>query len=199
MSRWDADVAVVGLGAWGAMALWQLASRGVEVIGFERHHPGHALGSSYGGSRMFRVTCLEHPGLVPLARRSQDLWRQLEDESGRRLFFPTGGLLIGPEEGVIVGGTLRAARAHGIEVHTLTPVELRERFPRHTGVPGHHRAVWEPSAGVIRSEESIAPRPPLPPGRAPGCSPAAACGPCGPSPGAWNCGPPSASTGSVEW
>ncbi|WP_063795360.1 MULTISPECIES: N-methyl-L-tryptophan oxidase [Streptomyces] len=155
MNRWDADVAVVGLGAWGAMALWQLAARGVDVIGFERHRPGHALGSSSGGSRMFRITCLEHPALVPLARRSSEVWRRLEDDAGERLFLPGGGLLIGPEQGTIVGGTLRAARSHGIEVRTLTPGQLRERFPRQAGVPDHHLAVWEPSAGILRPEASI--------------------------------------------
>ncbi|MBT2481605.1 N-methyl-L-tryptophan oxidase [Streptomyces sp. ISL-94] len=155
MSRWDADVAVIGLGAWGAAALWQLASRGVDVIGFESRKPGHALSSSYGGSRMFRTTCLEHPGLVPLARRSLELWQRLQDEAGQRLFFPGGGLLIGPEAGVIVGGTLRAARTHGIEVRSMGVAELRERFPQHTGVPGHHLAVWEPSAGILRAEDSV--------------------------------------------
>ncbi|MFF3767067.1 N-methyl-L-tryptophan oxidase [Streptomyces sp. NPDC001922] len=155
MKRWDADVAVIGLGAWGAMALWQLAARGVDVIGFEQHRPGNAFGSSFGGSRMFRITCLEHPGLVPLARRSLELWRRLEDESGDRLFLPGGGLLIGPEHGTIVGGTLRAAREHGIDVHALTGAQLRERFPRQAAVPEHHRAVWEPSAGILRPEASI--------------------------------------------
>ncbi len=66
----DAEVAVVGLGAWGSSALWQLASRGVRVLGFERYGLGHPFGASHGGTRMFRVTCLEHPGLVPLAKRS---------------------------------------------------------------------------------------------------------------------------------
>ncbi|WP_077801575.1 N-methyl-L-tryptophan oxidase [Streptomyces sp. JHA26] len=155
MSRWDADVAVVGLGAWGAAALWHLAGRGVDVIGFERHRPGHALGSSFGGSRMVRVTCLEHPGLVPLARRSFELWRRLEEESGEELFLPGGGLLIGPEQGLVVGGTLRAAAVHGIDVRVLGGAELRERFPQHIGVPDHHLAVWEPSAGLVRPEAAI--------------------------------------------
>lgn len=155
MAGWDAEAAVVGLGAWGASALWQLAGRGVDVIGFERFRPGHALGSSHGGSRMFRVTCLEHPHLVPLARRSRELWSQLEDAAGEQLFFPVGGLLVGPEKGHVAGGTLRAARLHGIEVRTLSASALRFRFPRHTAVPDHHIGVWEPSAGIIRPERSI--------------------------------------------
>lgn len=155
MVRWDADVAVVGLGAWGSSALWQLASRGRDVLGIERFHPGNSFGSSHGGSRMFRITCLEHPGLVPLARRSLELWQKLESAAGTRLFFQSGGLLIGPPDGHVAGGTLRAARAHGIAVDVLTAAELRARFPRHAGVPDDHVGVWEPSAGILHPEAAI--------------------------------------------
>ncbi|MFC4608143.1 N-methyl-L-tryptophan oxidase [Streptomyces maoxianensis] len=155
MTQWDAEAAVVGLGAWGATALWKLAARGVDILGFERFTPGHSLGSSHGGSRMFRLTGLEHPQLVPLARRSGELWSELEDAAQERLFFPTGGLLIGPENGHIAGGTLRAAHEHGIEVRTYTARALRFQYPRHTGVPGHHIGVWEPSAGILRPERAV--------------------------------------------
>ncbi|MBD3003817.1 N-methyl-L-tryptophan oxidase [Streptomyces sp. 5-10] len=155
MTGWDAEVAVVGLGAWGSAALWQLALRGVDVVGIERFVPGHAWGSSHGGSRMFRITCLEHPGLVPLARRSRELWRHLEKEWGEELFVSSGGLLIGPRGGTIVGGTLRAADQHGIEVETLSSAELRMRYPSHAAVPEEHIGVWEPSAGIVRPEASV--------------------------------------------
>lgn len=155
MARWDAETAVVGLGAWGAAALWRLAVRGVDVIGFERFTPGHALGSSHGGSRMFRLACLEHPGLVPLALRSRELWSELEDTGQEQLFTPSGGLLIGPENGRVAGGALRAARAHGLRVRTLTATALRMRYPRHTGVPAHHVGVWDPGAGLVRPERAV--------------------------------------------
>ncbi|MBV9847725.1 MAG: N-methyl-L-tryptophan oxidase [Kutzneria sp.] len=153
--RLDADVAVIGLGAWGASALWRLALRGVDVLGFERYGLGNALGSSHGGSRMFRITCLEHPGLVPMARRSLELWRELEAAAGTTLFEPCGGLLIGSPRGRIVGGTLRAAERHGIDVQTLPRDALRERFPQHAAVADDQIGVWEPSAGVLRPETAI--------------------------------------------
>ncbi|MCP2163311.1 N-methyl-L-tryptophan oxidase [Goodfellowiella coeruleoviolacea] len=155
MPEWDAEVAVVGLGAWGASALWRLASRGVDVLGIERYQPGHALGASHGGSRMFRLTCLEHPGLVPLARRSLELWRELESDAGETLLHQVGGLLIGPPDGSVAGGTLRAAAEHGIEVERLGSAELRERFPQHANVPDGHIGVWEPSAGILRPEGAV--------------------------------------------
>ncbi|MFI6344299.1 FAD-dependent oxidoreductase [Streptomyces sp. NPDC050560] len=150
MSGWDAETAVVGLGAWGAAALWRLASRGVDTVGFERFTPGHALGPWQDGSRVFRLACSEHPGLVPLARRSRELWPELSDGGPAGLFTASGALVIGPENGSLAGGTLRAARAHGVPVRTFSATALRFQFPRHTGMPAHHTGVWEPSAGLLR-------------------------------------------------
>ena len=155
MTEWDADAAVVGLGAWGASALWRMAARGLDVVGVEQFQPGHSLGSSHGGSRMFRITCLEHPHLVPLARRSLQLWQDLAAASGVPLFEPSGGLLLGPAAGRIVGGTLRAAEQHGIEIERLSSAAVRERFPQHASLPPGDIGIWEPSAGILRPEAAI--------------------------------------------
>lgn len=155
MSSMDADVAVIGLGAWGSAALWRLAARGVDVLGFERHTPGHAYGSSHGGSRMFRTACLEHPGLVDLARLSRDLWGELESASGRALFTASGGLLAGPRDGHLVPAALAVARARGLEVDVLDAAGLRRRFPAHAGIGEHHAGVWEVGAGLVRPEETV--------------------------------------------
>ena len=81
MRAHDAEFAIVGLGAHGAQAFWRLAARGTDVIGFEQFLPGHDRGSTHGQTRLFRTLCLEHPGLVPLARRSLGLWRELEEQT----------------------------------------------------------------------------------------------------------------------
>jgi sarcosine oxidase len=110
-TEFDADVAVVGLGAMGANALWRLTERGLRVIGIERFHPGHVLGSSHGKTRVFRVACLEHPNLVPLARRSRDLRAELQAASGAPVIRNTGAVMIGPESSEDIAGTLAAAAA----------------------------------------------------------------------------------------
>jgi sarcosine oxidase len=43
----DADVIVVGLGAFGAMAAWRLDSPGMKVLGFELYTIGHDQGKSH--------------------------------------------------------------------------------------------------------------------------------------------------------
>ena len=48
------DTIVVGLGAAGSAAAWQLARRGSRVLGIDRHAPPHAHGSHCGESRITR-------------------------------------------------------------------------------------------------------------------------------------------------
>ncbi|MEU9129802.1 N-methyl-L-tryptophan oxidase [Kitasatospora sp. NPDC048540] len=152
----DAEVAVVGLGAWGACALWQLARHGIDAIGIDRYGIGNVHGSSHGESRMFRTACLEHPGLVPLARRSRELWAELEAESGEVLMERIGAMLIGPREGRIVGGALTAARQHGLDVELLDAAAMRRRAPAHAGLTDGQVGVLEPAGGLTYPERTIA-------------------------------------------
>src|ERR1051325_974882 len=94
------DVIVVGLGAMGSATLYHLARRGHSVLGLEQFSPGHQLGSSHGDSRIIREQYFENPLYVPLVQRAYDLWRELETEAGRPLMTITGGLMIGPRDGI---------------------------------------------------------------------------------------------------
>lgn len=151
----DADVAVIGLGAVGSSAAWRLAARGLDVLGFEQFEPGHAWGGSTGATRLFRVACLEHPGLTPIARRARDLWRELESSSGETLFTETGGLMIGPPDSHIIEGTLRAAETHDLPIEQLSAEEIAHRFPGHARLNPGDVGVWDPEAGILRPEAAI--------------------------------------------
>jgi sarcosine oxidase len=105
------DTVVCGLGAMGSAALCHLARRGQRVLGIERYEPGHDRGSSHGATRIIRLGYFEHPSYVPLLRRAYALWRELEQESGRRLLHRTGIVEIGTPEGNLVKGTLASAHA----------------------------------------------------------------------------------------
>ena len=91
MTRHSADVTVIGLGAMGSAALYQLARRGVSVTGIDRFTPPHDRGSSHGESRITRQAIGEGEEYVPLALRSHDIWRELEADTGRSLLSPIGG------------------------------------------------------------------------------------------------------------
>src|SRR6476660_1007731 len=121
------DVAVVGLGAMGSAALYQLARRGVRAVGVERLVPGHDQGSSHGETRIIRLGYFEHPSYVPLLRRPYPLWRELEAEAGRPLVHITGIVEIGPPGGEVVAGTLRASREHGLPHEVLDAAQVMRR------------------------------------------------------------------------
>jgi len=151
----DAEHAVIGLGAMGSHAFWRLAARGADVLGFEQFRPGHNQGSTHGSTRLFRTLCLEHPGLVPIARRSLALWRELEAETGLPIVRLTGGLMIGRPDSEIIRGVREAAEVHGQEVRTLTAAELRKEFPQHAEIGDDDVAILDPEAGVGRPENAV--------------------------------------------
>ena len=142
---------VVGLGAMGSATLYHLALRGWRVLGLEQFGPGHITGSSHGDSRIIRETYFEHPLYVPLVRRAHTLWRELEERSGESLMTITGGLMIGPADGVVVRGTLRSAVEHVLPHEILAPDEVRKRFPAFA--PAENLVtVLDPRAGVLNPD-----------------------------------------------
>src|SRR5438270_8407927 len=99
----------------GSSACHHLSRRGARVLGLEQFDIPHARGSSHGYSRMIRMAYYEHPDYVPLLRRAYALWSELEEDSGAKLLYLTGGVYIGPAESEVVRGSLAAARQHGLE------------------------------------------------------------------------------------
>jgi len=148
------DAVVLGLGAMGSAAVYHLARRGCRVIGIEQYTPAHDRGSSHGRSRIIREAYFEHPNYVPLIQRAYDLWETLQHESGSRLFLPTGGLMIGPQDGVLIQGTLASARIHHLTCELLGAGQLRRRHPAFR-VQDDTVAVWEPRAGVLFPESCL--------------------------------------------
>jgi sarcosine oxidase len=148
------DVIIVGVGAMGASACWQLARRGVRVLGLEQFGVGHALGSSHGHTRMIRLAYYEHPDYVPLLRRAYELWDELETASGEKVIYRTGGIYMGPAGGEVVGGCIEAARRHGLAHEVLSRDDLARRHPLFD-VPADYIGVWEPAAGFLLCEKAI--------------------------------------------
>src|SRR5262249_20540631 len=114
------DACVVGLGAMGCQVALRLQRRGLRVLGLDRYEPPHSLGSSHGRTRVIREAYFEHPMYVPIVQRAYELWDQLEAETGHRLLTLTGGLMVGPSDGILVAGALRSASEHGLEYEELS-------------------------------------------------------------------------------
>jgi sarcosine oxidase len=148
------DIIVVGVGGMGSATVYELARRGRTVLGLEQFNIGHDLGSSHGVNRIIRLAYAESPIYVPLLRRAYQLWRDLEFRARQRLLVITGGLDVGPADGVIVPGSLRSCEEHRIPHELLDAAEVRRRFPGFR-LPDELVAVYQGDAGFVLSERAI--------------------------------------------
>jgi sarcosine oxidase len=150
----DADVAVVGLGAVGSMALWRLAERGLTVHGYERFGIGHDRGAFSGQTRRFSVQSQREPRWTPLAMAALDLWRELEVATGRSLLNLTGGVILGPADTPALVGARQSAVDTELVHEVLSADALRDRFPQHLVRPTD-LGVLDPMAGFVRPEPAV--------------------------------------------
>ncbi len=147
----------------GSATLYQLAKRGVDVVGIDRFSPPHTLGSTHGETRITRQAVGEGLAYVPLVLRSHELWREIEAETGADLFTACGGLVLtagsanASHHGIehFFASTVAAADAYGIEHELLDFDDLRARFPQFN-VTEAHRGYYEPGAGFVRPERAVA-------------------------------------------
>jgi sarcosine oxidase len=150
-----ADALVVGLGAMGSAVAFQLARRGLRVVGIDRFTPPHDRGSTHGDTRITRIAIGEGAEYVPLVRRSHELWREIEGATGSALLHQVGGLVIGDRDDRFLANTQETAMLHGVEHENLAEGELAARFPMFR-VPGGTGAYLEPAAGYVRAEAAVA-------------------------------------------
>lgn len=157
------DVVVVGLGAMGAATLYQLAKRGVKVAGIDRFAPPHDQGSSHGDTRITRQAVGEGAAYVPLAIRSQQIWRELETELDVPLFEQCGVLVMTastdpqrPADALdFTDNSIDLARRYGIEHEVLDAADIRQRFPQFAPLADSARGYFEPGGGFVRPERCI--------------------------------------------
>jgi sarcosine oxidase len=148
------DHIVIGAGGMGSAAVYELARRGRRVLGLEQFGIPHELGSSAGGTRIFRFAYFEHPSYVPLMRLSFARWQALEHDFGERLITVTGGLDIGLPTGRVVRGAKEACATHGLTHEILRPGEVSRRHPAWQ-LPPDFEAVWQPEAGFLPADRAI--------------------------------------------
>lgn len=157
-----ADVVVVGLGAVGSATLHRLALRGLRAVGIDRFDPPHDQGSTHGETRITRLAIAEGSEYVPLVRRSHEIWRELEAETGETLLMQVGGLFIGEGDGGpshgqagFLGSTIAVAREQGIAHELLDAAAIRRRWPQFL-VRDEERGYFEPTAGMVFPERAVA-------------------------------------------
>src|SRR5579871_4068861 len=161
-TAFTADILIVGLGAVGSAALYQAATRKLRVIGIDRFAPPHDQGSSHGDTRITRQAIGEGLEFVPLVLRSDEIWRELEAQSGRALATRCGCLVLasptmpGTHHGStsFLQDTIDAARRFSIPHQVLRSAEIQHQFPQ-LRLDDDEAGYFEPGAGFLRPEACI--------------------------------------------
>lgn len=159
------DYVVIGSGAIGSMALWQLSERRPEasILGIERFDRVHTKGSYSGESRLFRVALKEGGIYIPLVQEAREMWMAMNERSGRDIFLPVGAISVAPEGFPGLIQTQRVIDEFGLDHEILDAAALAERFPVFTTTtPGSaldsapDAAILDPAGGGIRPEVAVA-------------------------------------------
>ena len=146
------DVIVIGAGIAGSSAAYALA-RDSRVLVLEQFRFLHALGSSHGGSRIFRYAYPERQ-YVEMALASERGWRELEEVVDDRLLTRTGGLDIGRAGSAELAGIESALASAGQSVERLAPADVAQRFPAFA-LADDEEALYQPDAGILAPTRSV--------------------------------------------
>ena len=123
------DVVVIGMGAHGSAGLFHLAKKGLNVLGLEQFDQIHNNGSYHGLSRIIRMGLYEGDTYLPLAKRSFELWRELEKEYNEQILYMTGIINIGNKNSGIYKNTLNSAIKHNLDYKDMNNQEIMSKFP----------------------------------------------------------------------
>ncbi|GAB4025881.1 N-methyl-L-tryptophan oxidase [Spirosoma gilvum] len=156
------DAIVIGLGAMGSATLYQLSKQTPHILGIDQFDPPHTQGSTHGDTRITRQAIGEGLHFVPLALRSYQIWRELEQASGENLLTITGGLFVGQPNSTIqtrnkpywLNTTLQAADQFGIAHRLLDANALRKEYPQFR-FDQHDIGYYENEAGFLSPERCI--------------------------------------------
>ncbi len=150
------EAIVVGCGGLGSAALYWLSRElGGSVLGIEQFELGHGRGASQDHSRIIRLAQhqSEYAALAPEAYKA---YYHIEEESGVRVLYKTGGLVIeavderDPEKVGTrnVEGYVAAFEEFGFDYEVLDPDELMRRWPQFR-LKGTERAIYQEESGIV--------------------------------------------------
>ncbi len=141
-------VVVVGAGAFGGWAALALLRGGVRVTLLDAWGPGHSRASSGGDTRVIRAVYGGVPVYNEMAVRALTLWREAEQQWGRRVLHRTGALWMCAADDSYVRNSIAPMRSSGLTVEQFSVSDATRRFPQMSF--SDVRTVYlEPEAGYI--------------------------------------------------
>ncbi|XP_001376396.2 peroxisomal sarcosine oxidase isoform X1 [Monodelphis domestica] len=147
------DAIVVGAGIQGCFTGYHFAKNKKNVLLLEQFLLPHSRGSSHGQSRIIRKAYFED-FYTKMMEECYQIWAQLENESGTKLYRQTGLLMLAKKDNSEFQDTLDTLSKQGVEHRNLNPEELQRRFPNIRLARGES-GIWDPSGGVLFADKAL--------------------------------------------
>ena len=123
------DFAVLRGGVIGSATAYMLSKSGRSTALIEQFEIGHNRGSSHGESRITRLS-YDHPVYVKMAKRTFELWAEVEKDAATQLYFPTGGIDIGPPGDSRLEACKSSMDSEGVPYEEIDRAEILRRYPQ---------------------------------------------------------------------
>jgi len=149
------DVAVIGAGVFGAWTAYHLRAAGLKVVLLDAYGAAHSRSSSGGESRILRMGYGADEIYTRSAMRSLRLWQAFCRESGQPLWHQTGVLWTAVEGDLYTEHTRLTLALCGAQFETLSPMELKSRYPQMDFAPDAW-GTFEPESGALMARQAVA-------------------------------------------
>ncbi len=149
------EAIVVGGGIAGAMTALSLARRGVSTTLVDRWEPGHSRAASTDYNRVIRSIHGRDEFYTRWAREARERWLELQAETGQRLYYECGALVLATEGHCDwEDATAETFQRLGVPFHRFSPDEVAVRFPQFDTASIAY-GLYEPEAGMIMAHRAV--------------------------------------------
>src|SRR5215475_9166503 len=124
------DVAVIGVGAFGAWTAWHFAKRCKRVVLIEAYGPGHSRASSGGETRIIRMGYGSDELYTRWSQRSLVQWKEFSAATKQTLFLQTGVLLMAGKDDKRLRETAATLKRCGVLFEEYDRTALEKKYPQ---------------------------------------------------------------------
>jgi monomeric sarcosine oxidase len=148
-------IAIIGAGIVGLSTAYALLKQGkYPVTLLEQAAVDHAGGTSHGFSRLLRFEYGPDALYSRMVQLSLERWKELAVVSGRRLYTPTGVLVVGSREDGFTSPSYQVAQQLGLPVEYLAEKECNRRFPQFA-VQANDAIMYNAEGGVLHASSCL--------------------------------------------